>query len=158
MDWTKIIQLQKDLDETLKTTHMYDDSDVFLKKKLALIVELSELANEVKVFKYWSVNKNIDHEKALFEYVDCMHFILSFSITFDIEIEKIKLKDATTDISDFILLVITKCINIDNKETCEEALSYFLTLGDLLNFTHKDIEKYYLLKNSINFKRIKDNY
>lgn len=160
MNWFKIIELQKELDKKLIETHSFNEECVFFKKKLALVVEISELANEIKVFKYWSLNKEINYEKAIFEYVDCLHFLLSFCNFFKVDITNLAYKkiDRPTDISNFILLVIKKCMEIDGKEKCENALLYFLYLAELLNFSDADVEKYYLLKNSINLERIKDKY
>lgn len=160
MNWVRIIELQKKLDKKLIKTHSFSEKDIFLKKKLALVVEISELANEIKVFKYWSLNKEMSYEKAIFEYVDCMHFILSFCIFFKLDILNIANKkiNRPTDISDFILLVIKKCMEIDGKDKCEDALLHFLYLGKLLNFSDEDIEKHYFIKNSINFERIKQKY
>lgn len=47
------------------------------KRLLALLVELHELANETKCFKFWSVNPNGKKDKILMEYVDVLHFTLS---------------------------------------------------------------------------------
>lgn len=160
MNWLKIIKLQKELDKELIKAHSFNEEDVFFKKKLALLVEISELANEIKVFKYWSLNKEMNYEKAIFEYADCMHFMLSFCIFFQLDLPNIGELEINEpiEISNFILLVMKKSLEIDDKKSCEDALLYFLYLGKLLKFSDDDIEKYYLLKNAINFERIKGKY
>lgn len=45
---------------------------------LAFIVELGEFANELRTFKHWS-KKSGNKEKALEEYVDALHFLLSIT-------------------------------------------------------------------------------
>ena len=45
---------------------------------LAFMVELGEFANELKTFKHWS-KKSGNMEKALEEYVDALHFLLSIT-------------------------------------------------------------------------------
>ena len=45
--------------------------------RLSLLVELGELANEWKGFKYWKKDKKINREKLLDEFADCLHFALS---------------------------------------------------------------------------------
>jgi len=47
------------------------------KNKIALLVELGELANEWKGFKYWSNNKVEDRERLIDEFADCLYFALS---------------------------------------------------------------------------------
>ena len=46
------------------------------KIELALLVEISELANEVQSFKYWKMHKNINKNKIYEEWADCFHFAL----------------------------------------------------------------------------------
>ncbi|MBN3377639.1 hypothetical protein CF088_05395 [Clostridium botulinum] len=45
--------------------------------KLALLVELGELANEVQSFKHWKQHKEINRENVLEEFADCLHLALS---------------------------------------------------------------------------------
>lgn len=45
---------QKNLDANVLKTHKLHDEDLYTKKKIALLVELGELANELRFFKYWS--------------------------------------------------------------------------------------------------------
>jgi dimeric dUTPase (all-alpha-NTP-PPase superfamily) len=47
-----IFVMQKQLDEEIFTRYSKTYGDTFAQRKLALIVELAELANEVRSFKY----------------------------------------------------------------------------------------------------------
>ncbi|MDE5553349.1 MAG: dUTPase, partial [Malacoplasma sp.] len=70
--------LQEKLDNVVHKNHnIKNPMDVFIQRKLALAVEIAELANEVKCFKYWSVKKEDNKEKIGDEYADVLHFILS---------------------------------------------------------------------------------
>ncbi len=55
------------------------------KKMLALLVEIGELANETRCFKYWSNKPASEREVILEEYVDGLHFILSIGIDLGID-------------------------------------------------------------------------
>jgi len=47
---------------------------------LALMVEVAELANATRCFKYWSNKESESKEVLLEEYVDIMHFFLSIGL------------------------------------------------------------------------------
>ena len=77
MNLQKLFEAQKKLDDHIRKEKGLEGQDLLDKKILALQVELSELANELpEVFKFWSNKKN-NYKKALEEYCDCLHFILS---------------------------------------------------------------------------------
>lgn len=71
-----LLDKQKELDDFIyhrnKCTYNKE------KTKLSLLVELGELCNETKCFKYWS-NKEPNFEKIKEEYADCLHFALSLT-------------------------------------------------------------------------------
>ncbi|MCE8158868.1 MAG: dUTP diphosphatase [Candidatus Moeniiplasma glomeromycotorum] len=57
----------------------------FIRTKVALLVEIGELANELATFKHWKSQKEVDWEKAREELIDCFHFYLSFTNNFQID-------------------------------------------------------------------------
>src|SRR5690625_5804429 len=85
MNLTKMFKIQKELDERIVKEKDLKGVDLLDKKILSLQVELGELANELpEVFKFWSNKKN-NYKKALEEYCDCLHFILSIGNEIDIK-------------------------------------------------------------------------
>jgi dimeric dUTPase (all-alpha-NTP-PPase superfamily) len=55
MNLSKLFELQRQLDERIEREHpRQEGEDRLAKKILALLVELGELANEARFFKYWS--------------------------------------------------------------------------------------------------------
>ena len=57
MNIQKLFEMQKQLDLRIEQQHpRQEGEDRLAKKILALLVELGELANEWKIFKYWKVN------------------------------------------------------------------------------------------------------
>ncbi len=124
--------------------------------KLALLVELGELANEVQSFKHWKQHKEINREKVLEEFADCLHLALS-------------LENQLNQISDEMLdnpkLFITenkkhdKNINGVFLKTYRlvvrdyPILSLVIGLGLRLGITLEEMEQSYLEKYETNIKR-----
>ena len=79
MDLQKLFTMQEALDHYIQTNKQVTE-DVFTKKGLALLVELAELANETRCFKFWSEKGPSEREVILEEYVDSIHFLLSLGI------------------------------------------------------------------------------
>lgn len=98
MNLTKLFEMQRELDERIIEQHGLQGEDLLPKKILALQVELGELAQEWRGFKFWSKDQQPRYEKKsiafadpggpfeyttyplLEEYIDCLHFILSIWI------------------------------------------------------------------------------
>lgn len=95
MNLTKLFEMQKVLDERINKEKGLEGQDLLPQKILALLVELGELANEWRGFKFWSKRQfptnlevhSIDKEGNVYyrntlleEYVDCLHFLLSIGL------------------------------------------------------------------------------
>jgi len=137
------------------------------KKELALLVELGELANELpEVFKYWSCKEN-NYERALEEYVDCLHFILSIGIDLgadDTDIEKIFIDHAPLGLDHkfnkqgvlYRLRHVAKAVwTLDEYEN---NFTNFVELGYAIDFSYEQIKRAYFDKVAINHKRQEDGY
>jgi len=79
MNLQQLFTMQKELDHFIEKTQKIE-RDVFKEKGLALMVELAELANETRCFKFWSTKGPSAREVILEEYVDSIHFILSLGL------------------------------------------------------------------------------
>lgn len=161
MYFKRLFDMQEILDNKIRQTHNLCNKPLFSKKILALNVEIGELANETRCFKYWSNKKPSPKEVILEEYIDCLHFILSIGIEknfTDINIEaKIseyeipeQFCNLYIDVNDFIV-----CSSKDHYFTLFED---FLTLGRSLGFNDEQIENAYIEKNTINHKRQDEGY
>ena len=85
MQFEKYIEMQRKLDLYIEERHPKGDASRLAEKTLALIVEVAEMVNELPgEFKYWSTKQN-NMEKALGEYVDVFHFLLSIGIEMEFE-------------------------------------------------------------------------
>jgi dimeric dUTPase (all-alpha-NTP-PPase superfamily) len=171
MNLEKLFKLQKTFDNRVITEKGLENEYLFLKKKTALLVEIGELANELpSVFKFWS-NKKDNLEKALVEYVDGLHFVLSLiidavegdeSIIEDViiyEIERIVLKPNALILEFNWLYKNVSLIHPGEDDTRFAHLLYrYLSLGNSIGFTDEQIEQAYFEKNKINHQRQEVGY
>jgi len=97
----KKLQLeQAKLDQFIVQKKNLTDTDSvasFIRTKIALLVEISELANELKTFKHWKSQKDINWEKAQEELIDCLHFYLSWANSFEIDFSDYKFKKLVSE-------------------------------------------------------------
>lgn len=161
MDFSNLFKLQGNLDERIRKQHNLDDESLLSKKILALQVELAELANETRCFKFWSDKKPSDKYTILEEYVDCLHFILTIGLEKNFSDVIVDSKETQYDItSQFLNLYV----DINDFLVCSSKDHYltlfedFLSLGKSLDFSSEDIEEAYCKKNSINHKRQNEGY
>ena len=165
MNLTKLFELQRQLDEHIEREHpRQEGEDRLAKKVLALMVELGELANELpEVFKFWSYKKN-NREKALEEFCDGLHFLLSIGLEIA-EPQKIDVArwnaakaDNITEqflwlMSDVTELYNSLCNDGFSKFDYEFLLLRFIHLGKMLGFTWEQVEEAYMQKNEVNHRR-----
>lgn len=161
MNLKKLFDLQRELDFRIITQHNLENEVLFSEKALALQVEIGELANETRCFKYWSNKGPSEKQVILEEYVDCLHFILSIGLdkSFDDIVPQINKADSKLteqfldlfiDVNDFLI-----CSSKDHYITLFED---FISIGLSLDFSEAEIEKAYLEKNSINHERQNTGY
>lgn len=160
MQFNDLFLLQRKLDSHIAEEHCLDNT-ILSKKILALQVEVGELANETRCFKFWSNKKASSKDVILEEYVDCLHFILSIGLDKKYETLDIPLINSDASITDQFLNIF---IDINDFVTCSSKDHYltlfqdFISLGFSLNFTTDDIKNGYLKKNKINHKRQEEGY
>lgn len=162
MNLSRLFELQNYLDSRIKKEHHLEGTDLFSKKVLALHVEIAELANETRCFKFWSKKESSGKNAILEEYVDGLHFILTLGLEKDFTDIKLYMTDEPTgsiteqflnlyiDLNDFVV-----CSSKDHYLT---LFVDFLCLGKNLGFSDADIECGYLRKNNINHKRQDEGY
>lgn len=167
MNLKELFEVQRKLDERIEQEHPRQDGEDRLGKKiLALQVELGELANELpEVFKFWSNKKN-NREKALSEYVDGLHFVLSIGVELDIEpFEGWVVSEQSTITHQFnevfyrtgIIDFLNQVSKVDQTDF-EVFTAEFLTLGKELGFGWEEVEQAYMSKNAINHARQENGY
>ena len=161
MNLKELFRIQKELDYKILMEHKLEGVNLIAPKILALQVELGELANETRCFKYWSKKKPSEKPVILEEYVDCLHFILSIGL------EKGYLSITTElDLLEGTLVeqfqrVYTEISRFEAEGLEKQYIGLwesFMALGRGLGFTFVEIEEAYLFKNEINHKRQAEGY
>lgn len=155
--------LQEELDDRIFRLHQTDRMTTRNDRILALFVEVGEMINETKCFKYWSLKPASSKAVILEEYGDGIHFLLSLGIDlFKVE-QRIGSCDLPKDLplTEIAILVYQQISRLKDDFSIEQyrkAFSLFLTLGERLSFTADDIRCYYLKKNQINHQRQDNHY
>jgi dimeric dUTPase (all-alpha-NTP-PPase superfamily) len=183
MNLAPLFEKQKELDERIIAEHGLEGQELLPQKILALQVELGELANEWRGFKFWSKNQKPRtrvhanvlteigsyHEitnPLLEEYVDCLHFILSIGndlgYSFDIlELgEGYKEKDRNLSMVYYFSEIIASAYDIEDlsKNEYKVWVYWFYRIGEMLGFTWEEIEAAYMDKNKVNHERQDNGY
>ena len=164
-----MIDLQKlsEIQRVLRDRIEYDGPDRQEKLCLAFLVELGELANETRFFKFWSIDQEMRKEKALVEYVDNIHFILDIGLGMHISnynywFDESNIKDHAYDnlTGQFLWVsnTVTKLWMRDQSEDFETLVYEYIALGYMLGFSWEEIEQSYMEKNKINHLRQQNGY
>jgi dimeric dUTPase (all-alpha-NTP-PPase superfamily) len=162
MNFVQLFEMQKQLDRHIEEKHNLRQERLIERKILALLVEVGELANETRCFKFWSLKPPAEKETILEEYVDGIHFLLSLGLELEvsphISIPIAETKAALTN----QFLNVYECIASFQKNMSQDTyvnlFSQYLILGELLGFSPEDIKQAYAAKNDINFQRQEQGY
>jgi dimeric dUTPase (all-alpha-NTP-PPase superfamily) len=161
MDLSSLYSLQRQLDERIEAQHGLQGEDLFDKKILALLVEIGELANETRCFKFWSVKPPSPREKVLEEYVDGLHFILSLGLECDFLYSEIPPQLAALPLVEQFLSVFRAADEFRKTkswQSYDRLFTEYLLLGGQLGFSIEEIEQAYKQKNQVNHERQNQNY
>ena len=160
-EYLKLYERNKILDKEFMNKYVDSDTRLHEKNCLELIVELGELANESRCFKYWSI-KGVNREYLLEEYADCLLMVLYMFNYYNVS----NIYSIDKEYSDDILFVFNDLIrmctkfmdsNIDN-EYVMEVFNYLLHLGKLLEISKEEIIKACYDKIIKNEERLNSNY
>lgn len=162
MTLEKLFELQYTLDHRIEMEHHLENENLADRKILALLVELGELANETRCFKFWSLKAPSEEQVILEEYVDGVHFLLSLGLVFGFD-KKISISNnepKKTLVDQF--LMVYKAINEFRQsqtfENYEVMFHEYFHLGTVLGFTYEQIITAYMAKNQINHTRQDEGY
>lgn len=164
MELRDIIEMQKVLDARILKSFNKESSETIMNRILAMLVELGELANETRCFKYWSKKGPAERDVILEEYVDGIHFIVSLGneINYDFNEDNIfGVEKMTTDMTDSFVTIFKRVCALSSKldaANFEMLFKDYVALGYQLGFTKQDVFNAYELKNKVNHERQENNY
>ncbi|MFJ7730929.1 dUTP diphosphatase [Lysinibacillus sp. NPDC097231] len=161
MNLQQLFKMQKELDAFIEKTQNIE-RDVFKEKGLALMVELSELANETRCFKFWSTKGPSERGVILEEYVDSIHFILSLGLLKGYTaIEKWPVIEEKRDLTETFLMTQNYILDFISQPTEDRYLAIWQCYGLLaynLGITFEDVVAAYIEKNEENYNRQRSGY
>lgn len=158
-----MFKMQKGLDSHIEMQHDLVNEDLFDRKVLALLVEIGELANETRCFKFWSLKPSSPREVVLEEFVDGVHFMLSLGLEsgFDSFEEILSGEGTALNLNEQFLTVYKSIYAFRTERTLEnykDMFQSYLWLANLLGFDDEEIKKAYISKNEVNYRRQQDGY
>ncbi|RCW66341.1 dUTP diphosphatase [Saliterribacillus persicus] len=161
MNWNELFKMQAKLDLYIAETHQLENEDVFDKKILALLVEIGELANETRCFKFWSLKPASEDEVIAEEYVDGVHFILSLGLDLGIQEMQIEVENHDKDLTGLFHSVFDLVLELKHQKSkvkYKDLFHTYLQLGAALGLSSLDIQNAYINKNEINYERQNSGY
>lgn len=155
--FSDILKSNMELDEMFNNT--FPDDEMVKKNKLELLVEIGELANETRYFKYWS-SKPMDMELVKGEYADCIiitfYFFNIMNISLDEEFISVDNYDKV-DIFGRLYKLASDFYYCDDKEIIKEFFVTIIKLGYMIGFNNEDIIKACMTKINKNKSNFKEN-
>ena len=160
-DLTPLFALQAALDEDIHRPHGVDYPSTHHRRVLALLVELGELANETRCFKYWSNKGPSPKEVVLDEYSDALHFFLSLGIPLGVESYTHHFRADQDDLT--LQILQTYSLSLELAEHYEaknyaRAFGSFLNILPLLGYSPEEAVEAYKKKLAVNYKRQETGY
>ncbi|MBS4176087.1 dUTP diphosphatase [Lederbergia citrea] len=155
--------MQQELDQYIEIEHDLQNTDLVERKLLALLVEMGELANETRCFKFWSKKPASDQDIILEEFVDGIHFILSIGLELGFSERDIPIvsSEGNEDVVQGFLKIynlVDQLRQSRSADTYEELLRQYFILGQSLGFSIDDVQQAYKAKNEVNYKRQQEGY
>lgn len=164
MNIEQLFSMQDELNTRIVKEHNLENASLSEQRRVAFLVELGELANETRCFKYWSKRPASDKHVILEEYVDGLHFVLSIGLELGFtnidlpnEVEMQEKMDKIEINKLFLSLYQWGSRSLSHQEF-HAFFNQFLGLGLKLGFTLEEIEAAYFEKNAVNHERQDSGY
>lgn len=158
---TPLFALQAELDSEIASLHKVSYETTFHERLLALLVELGEMANETRCFKYWSNKPPSSKERILDEYADALHFFLSLGIPLGVESYTHHFKKDQDTLTKQILVAYYNAVNLAasyEPKSYAKAFSSFLNILPLLGYEPEEAVEAYKKKLAVNHRRQETGY
>ena len=157
----ELFQAQEKLDRTIAINHHISYQTTRHRRIMACLVEIGELANATRCFKYWSNKGKESDDIVLDEYADGLHFFLSLGVDIKTSKKTYNLTKREDDVTDQFLLVyhcLDEYYKKQDDKTYIKAFQTFLNLLPLLGYKWKQLEEAYYKKLGVNYNRQETNY
>jgi dimeric dUTPase (all-alpha-NTP-PPase superfamily) len=161
IDLSDLFAKQRDLDALIHANHGLDYPSTRRRRILALLVELGELANETRAFKFWSLKGPSPLDVILDEYADGMHFFLSLGIALGSQKTIYEITRPDLDLVEQTLWVYHSIDALSQNSDAarfEAAFQSYLDLSVLLKATPEQVAAAYYKKLGVNYQRQNEKY
>jgi dimeric dUTPase (all-alpha-NTP-PPase superfamily) len=158
---TPLLIEQAKLDSHIPQQHQVSYASTREKRILALLVEVGEMINETKTFKFWSKKPSAEKSVILDEYADGLHFLLSLSIEVQSSQHSYEITTLSKTLTQATIAVFQAISDLSKsftKVTLEIAFQHYLNLIPLLGFTSEEVVEAYFKKLGVNYTRQKNAY
>ena len=161
-NYNEYYQRNKQLDKMYIEKYAKVDGKYYEKNCLELVVELCELANESKCFKYWSIKKP-DRDLLLEEYADCLSMLLCIFNYYNIEEVSIVDMNLSNDIIESFNVIIRMCTLLMDKDNVNDRLlkeifTNLMHIGKLFELSDREILDACYMKLGKNIERLNSDY
>jgi dimeric dUTPase (all-alpha-NTP-PPase superfamily) len=153
--------VQQELDETIAKNHNITYANTRERRILSLLVEVGELANTTRCFKYWSYKPSEEKSVVLDEYADGLHFLLSLGVDLSTSKKEYELTENLGNLTSQFHLVYSKIESFkkeQNDATYIDAFQTYLNLIPLLDSSWEEVKEAYYKKLGENHHRQNTNY
>lgn len=154
-------EIQNSLDSRIFALHNTSRIETRADRVLALLVEVGELANETRCFKYWSLRAPSESSVIFEELSDVVHFALSLGIDIQFDDAFIEYDGVSASLNDQfhnLYQTINTFSTTNLRENYRELLVTIFNLAHSLGLDGEGIRTMYLLKNEKNHLRQDNNY
>jgi dimeric dUTPase (all-alpha-NTP-PPase superfamily) len=161
IDLKLMLAEQAKLDAHIQQQHQVTYASTREKRLLALLVEVGEMINETKTFKFWSKKPSAEKPIILDEYADGLHFLLSLSIEVQSQEHHYQIATITKTLTQATLdvfLAISNLCQSFTTQALEKSFQHYLNLIPLLGFTSEEVVEAYFKKLGVNYTRQKNAY
>jgi dimeric dUTPase (all-alpha-NTP-PPase superfamily) len=161
IDLTQLFPEQQKLDTHIQAQHHVTYISTRSKRLLALLVEIGEMINETKTFKFWSTKPSAAKPIILDEYADGMHFLLSLALDAGSEKKRYEIVPLTLSLTEATLVAfqqVSLLIQTWSIAQVEAAFQAYVNLITLLGFTGEEVIAAYFQKLGVNYTRQQNHY
>lgn len=157
----QLYEIQYELNDRILKEHNLVEEDLLNDRFLAFFVELGELANETRCFKYWSLKGPSEKEVIMEEFSDGIHFLLTIGLTLDRPHLEFYQQESDQSLTELFLSIYNDANivrSLGSKFVYVRMFNTFMLIAKALDFNEEDVYNSYMRKNKINHQRQDDGY
>ncbi len=157
----QLYEIQYELNDRILKEHNLVEEELLNDRFLAFFVELGELANETRCFKYWSLKGPSEKEVIMEEFSDGIHFLLTIGLTLDRPHLEFYQQESDQSLTELFLSIYNDANivrSLGSKFVYVRMFNTFMLIAKALDFNEEDVYNSYMRKNKINHQRQDDGY